>query len=257
MHASDTGFLQRHCGAEIAARLAATNRDFARVLVVDTLPDAIAGEITPALAGSSLETLSPEQLELDDLHLAVGQLDLIVAGPGIQRRNDLPGTLIQFRRALVADGLLMAAIPAEGTLEELRQCLLAAEDELAGGAAMRIDPFIEIRQAGALLQRAGFALPVADLEPLTLRYADTAALLADLRAHGATNGMQSRLQALPKNCVATLEKLYRNRFSGADGRIDVSVNIVYLTGWVPHESQQKALKPGSAEARLSDFLPPR
>ncbi len=249
-------FLIERAAAEIGDRLAVTNRRFIRALDVFTPSPLLAARIGETLPDIAIDRLAGEDRS-DDLGLPQGRYDLVFSGFGLHWCNDLPGALAQIRRALKPDGLFMAALPGEGALSELRSAMIAAETGLTGGAAMRIDPVIEVRQAGALLQRAGFALPVCDLERLTLRYADASALIADLRAMGATSALAGTLPRLPKATPDRLAAEYRKAFAQEDGRIPASFNIVYLTGWSPHESQQQPLKPGSARHRLSDFLTPQ
>ena len=173
----------------------------------------------------------------------------------LQFVNDLPGTLVQIRRALKPDGLLLAALAGGDTLTELRQCFAAAEIETQGGISPRVIPFLDVRAAGALLQRAGFALPVADVDRLTVRYPSVIALMHDLRAMGATNPLVERSRRLLTR--ATLERvvqIYGDRFSDPDKRIRATFEIVWLSGWAPHPRQQKPLAPGSAGQRLADAL---
>jgi SAM-dependent methyltransferase len=182
-------------------------------------------------------------------------LDLVVSGLALQFVNDLPGTLIQIRRALKPDGLLLAAMIGGDSLNELRESFAAAESEIEGGISPRVSPFADIRDLGSLLQRAGFALPVIDSDRLTVRYDNPLALMRDLRAMGATNILTERRRTPLKR--ATLQRvleIYGQRFADVDGRIRATFEIVWLTGWAPHESQQKPLKPGSATRRLADAL---
>lgn len=187
-------------------------------------------------------------LEPESIHLAVSLLAL-------QEVNDLPGMLIQIRRALLPDGLLLAALMGGGTLTELRDSLLQAETELSGGATPRIAPFVDVRDAGALLQRAGFALPVADTEQLTARYDSMFHLMADLRAMGATSSLTERSRRPATRALfARAAQIYAERFADSDGRIRATFSIVWLSGWAPHASQQKPLEPGSAQISLSKIL---
>jgi hypothetical protein len=177
----------------------------------------------------------------------------VVSAFGLHWCNDLPGMLARIRHALKPDGLFMAVMPGDGTLDELRKALLTAETALCGGAAMRVDPFIEVRQAGQLLQRAGFALPVADLETLALSYPEISGIFRDIRAMGAGNALSGPVKALPRAIKGAVQEAYPK--SGE--RLVATVNLVYLTAWSPHESQQKPLRPGSAALRLSDALKPQ
>jgi SAM-dependent methyltransferase len=189
------------------------------------------------------------------LPLKSESLDLAVSLLSLHEVNDLPGMLIQIRRALRPDGLFIAALAGAGTLEELRESLLAAEIELTGGATPRVAPFVDVRDAGGLLQRAGFTLPVADIEKVTVRYGSMFELCADLRAMGATNALAERSRKPASRALfARAAQIYAERFSGPDGRIRANFSIVWLSGWAPHDSQQKPLKPGSAQVSLKNIL---
>lgn len=189
------------------------------------------------------------------LPFAEGSLDLVVSALALQWTEDLPGTLIQIRRALKPDGLFLAAVAGGDTLVELREAFATAEAETVGGISPRVIPFGGISDFGSLLQRAGFALPVIDSERVTVRYTSLSGLFRDLRAAGATNPMLARSrQPLRRATLARLDEVYRERFSDPDGKLRATVEIVWLSGWTPHESQQKPLRPGSAKARLADAL---
>ena len=184
-----------------------------------------------------------------------GSLDLVVSALALQFVNDLPGTLIQIRRALKPDGLFLAALLGGDTLTELRAAFAAAEAEVEGGISPRVAPFADLRELGALLQRAGFALPVTDVDRLTVRYASPLALMHDLRRMGATNALvERRRRPLKRATLARMAEIYGERFADADGRIRATFEIVWLSGWAPHASQQQPLKPGSARTRLADAL---
>ena len=253
----DAGFLVVRVAGEMADRLAATNRDFTDAVDVLTPTSALAEAVREARPGLHLTRLPVGRSDHDDLGLDQGSLDLAVSAFGLHWSNDIPGALAQIRRALRPDGLFMATLPGQGTLGELRSCLIEVESELTSGAATRVDPFVDIRQAGALLQRAGFALPVVDSEELTVRYGSVAALVGDLRAMGATSARAGRIVPLPRAALSRLERAYAARFSDPDGRLRATFNLVHLTGWAPHESQQKPLRPGSAQLSLADFLKKR
>jgi hypothetical protein len=169
--------------------------------------------------------------------------------------NDLVGALIQIRLALRPDGLFLGALLGGATLTELRGCLLAAESELRGGAGPRVSPFLDAHDAAGLLQRAGFALPVADVDTLTVRYGHPLSLMADLRAMGETNVLVERPRApLTRAILGRAAELYLERFAGPDGRIVATFEIITLTGWATHPEQQQPLRPGSAKMRLADAL---
>jgi SAM-dependent methyltransferase len=181
--------------------------------------------------------------------------DLVTSLLALQIVDDLPGALVQLRRTLRPDGLLIGCVLGGETLKELRQVLTDAEIECEGGVSPRVAPFVDVRDMGGLLQRAGFALPVTDSDALTVRYKDLFALIADLRAMGATNPLLARRrQPMDRATLMRAAQLYQERFSDPDGRIRASFELVWFSGWVPHESQQKPLKPGSAQMRLADAL---
>jgi SAM-dependent methyltransferase len=184
-----------------------------------------------------------------------GSLDLVVSALALQFVNDLPGTLIQVRRALKADGLFVAALVGGETLTELRQAFAAAESEIEGGASPRVAPFADVRDLGALLQRAGFALPVTDVDRVCVRYDSTLALMHDLRRMAATNALvERRRMPLRRATLIRMAEIYGARFADPDGRLRATFDIVWLSGWAPHPSQQQPLRPGSAKARLADAL---
>ncbi len=191
----------------------------------------------------------------DDIPLEPESIDLAVSLMSLHEANDLPGALIQIRRALRPDGLFLGAMAGGGTLAELRESLLAAETELSGGASPRVAPFTDVRDAGALLQRAGFGLPVADVEALTVRYDSMFGLMRDLRAMGATNVLvdRSRRPATRRLFMRAAE-IYAERFSDPDGRVRATFATVWMSGWAPHHSQQKPLEPGSAKVSLTAVL---
>jgi NADH dehydrogenase [ubiquinone] 1 alpha subcomplex assembly factor 5 len=189
------------------------------------------------------------------LPFASGGFDLILAAAGLHWVNDLPGALVQLRQALVADGFFLAALPGGDSLFELRRALMEAETALQGGVSPRISPMVGVRDAGSLLQRAGFALPVVDTDRLTVSYPDPMRLLADLRGAGETNSVRARRRT-PATRALLMEacRLYREHFEEEDGRVPATVEIIYMTGWSPDQSQPKALRPGSAATRLADAL---
>ena len=181
--------------------------------------------------------------------------DLIASGLALHLVNDLPGVLVQCRRALKPDGLFLAAILGGATLFELRDCLLQAEDEIEGGASPRVAPFADVRTLGGLLQRAGLALPVTDTDLVTVTYKDMFALLRDLRGMGATNMLTGRRRRpLRRQTLFRAAELYGEKYTGDNGRLVASFEIITMTAWAPHESQQKPLRPGSAQMRLADAL---
>ena len=184
-----------------------------------------------------------------------GTLDLVVSALVLQFVNDLPGTLVQIRRALRPDGLFLAALIGGETLTELRQSFAAAESEVEGGASPHVAPFADLRELGALLQRAGFTLPVTDVDRLTVRYDSVFGLMRDLRRMGATNMLHARRRTpLRRATLMRMAEIYAERFSDNDGRVRATFEIIWLSGWAPHPSQQQPLKPGTARTRLADAL---
>lgn len=189
------------------------------------------------------------------LPFADASLDLVVSGLALHLVNDLPGVHVQIKRALKPDGLLLAALLGGETLRELRQSWLAAEAELTGGASPRVAPFADVRDLGALLQRAGFALPVVDSEVVTVTYASPLALMQEIRAMGASNMLLARRRRpVTRRLVMRAAEIYAERFGIAGGRVRATFEILTLTAWAPDESQQRPLRPGSAQARLADAL---
>ena len=189
------------------------------------------------------------------LPFADASLDLVVSGLSLQLVNDLPGALVQIRRALKPDGLLLASLLGGATLNELREAWLAAEAEISGGASPRVAPFADVRDMGALLQRAGFALPVVDSETVTVTYADPLALMQELKAMGASNMLIARRRTpVTRGLLLRAAEIYAERFAGADGRVPATFEILTLTAWAPDDSQPKPLRPGSAKTRLADAL---
>jgi len=241
-------FLEDAAIEGLADRLGAVTRRFERGL---WLGDAV----PPALAGFARDWDVARFGPGEELRYPPGQYNLAVSLFSLQAINDLPGALVQLRRALKPDGLFLAALLGGGTLSELRDAFAHGESATRGGISPRVSPFVDVRDAGALLQRAGFALPVADVERLVARYGDFVSLVRDLRAHGFTNVLAQRSRMpLRRDTLATMLSAYGARHGDADGRLRASFDTLYLTGWAPHECQQQPLKPGSARARLADAL---
>jgi SAM-dependent methyltransferase len=242
-------FLLDRVAEDMAERLQAVLRVFQHAADIGTPGDQVRG----ALA-SHVAELSPIDLPVDEseaLGLLPESLDLAVSALAFQFVNDLPGVLAQIRRALKPDGLLLAATIGGETLTELRQAFAAAESELEGGMSPRVAPFADLRDAGALLQRAGFAVPVTDVDRVVVRYGDAFALMHDLRRMGAANILAERRRTpLRRATLLRMAQIYHERFTDPDGRIRATFDIVWLSGWAPHESQQKPLQPGSAKASL-------
>lgn len=204
--------------------------------------------------GTLAERAAPGQAALG---LEPGSQDLIVSILGLHWANDLPGALTQIRRALKPDGLFLGALFGAGTLAELRQALTEAELAVRGGAQARVSPFADAYDAAGLLQRAGFALPVADGDTVTVRYGSVPALVRDLRGMGETSSLAGPIRPLTPAIMGALAETYQDRFAEADGRLPVRFEIIHLAGWAPHESQQKPLPRGSATHSLAAALSPR
>jgi SAM-dependent methyltransferase len=260
--AAPADFLVRHVAADIADRLTTILRPFERVVEIGSLSTALRDAL-PIGPGGRYLRIGPDAgrpdivAEEDALPLAPERADLVVSALSLQAVNDLPGALVQIRRSLRPDGLFLGALLGGDTLTELRQAFTQAEAEIEGGASPRVSPFGDVRDLGALLQRAGFALPVADSEVLRVRYRDAFALMADLRAMGATNVLAARRRTpTRRTTMLRMAAIYGERFGDPDGRIRATFEIVHLSGWAPHASQQRPLKPGSAKMRLSDALKP-
>lgn len=213
--------------------------------------------ITTDLSARMLTGAPGPRLVMDEeaLCFAPQSLSLITSIFGLHAVNDLPGTLIQAQRALVPDGLFLAALPGGDSLNELRTALGEAELEIDGGISPRVSPMVDLRDAGSLLQRAGFALPVTDVDRITIDYTDPLKLIQDLRAMGEANILNARRKApMKKATLMRALEIYVDRYGDAEGRIPATFEIIFLTGWAPHESQQKPLRPGSAKMRLADAL---
>jgi len=192
----------------------------------------------------------------EQLDLQPQQADLIVSLLSLHMTNDTPGTLIQIKNALKPDGLFLAVMGGHGTLGELRESLLQAECEIYGGVNPRVLPFADVRDAGALLQRAGFAMPVTDIENVVVRYDTVFALMADLRAMGMQNALVNRSRKpVSRRFFMRVAEIYGQRFSDPDGRIRATFSFIWLSGWAPHKDQQQPLKPGTAKISLARALP--
>jgi len=257
-------FLLDRTASELGERLSAVLRQFDVAVDLGTPTDAVrqalaasgkVGTIVAANVHSADQSFLRVATDEEALPFADASLDLVVSALVLQFVNDLPGTLIQIRRALKPDGLLLAALVGGESLSELRDAIATAEIEIEGGVSPHVAPFADVRELGTLLQRAGFALPVIDSERLVVRYDSIFALIRDLRHMGATNVLnERRRKPLNRATVQRMDEIYRDRFADEDGRLRASFEIVWLSGWAPHEGQQKPLKPGSAGRRLSDAL---
>ncbi len=260
-------FLIDHIAGDLADRVAVVLRRFELALDLGTPSEAVRAALARLGSVGTIVAAAPQAdiaarragpvvvADEEALPFADGTLDLVVSALALQLVNDLPGTLVQIRRALKPDGLFLAALLGGETLNELRQSFAAAESEVEGGVSPRVAPFADLRDLGALLQRAGFALPVADADRLIVRYDSAFALMHDLRRMGATNALIDRRRApLRRATLMRMAEIYAQRFADADGRVRATFEIVWLSGWAPHPGQQQPLKPGTAKARLADAL---
>lgn len=257
-------FLLDLAAEEIADRLSVVERTFDKGVELFGVTGATGaaclatgkvGEVTRIELAGTVSAGNMATSGLEAIDLPARSANLILSPLNLHVTNDTPGTLVQINRALVPDGLFLAAIPGAGTLQELRDVLLATEAEMTGGASPRVIPFADVRDIGDLLQRAGFALPVVDMENYTVRYDTLFDLMKDLRAMGMANPLLGRSRKpLNRAFFIRAAQLYAERYSDPDGRIRATFSILYVSAWSPHESQRKALKPGSARLRLADAL---
>lgn len=258
---------------EIAERLADRLSDVARTFPLALDLGARDGILARTLKGrGGIETLIQSDAALinvlraarDGLALVVDEellpfapqsFDAVLSNLALHWTNDLPGALAQIRNSLKPDGLFLASLFGAGTLSELRTCLMEAEIAETGGVSPRVSPFADLRDAAGLLQRAGFALPVADLDTVTVTYGDFFALLHDLRGMGEANALINRLKRPTRRAVfARAAAIYQDRFADPEGRLRATFQILFLTGWAPHASQQQPARRGSGKASLKDVL---
>ena len=270
MSVAGADFLFEIAANTISERLSAINRHFDHAIDLFSRTEHMFQLLQEVTNVDNVETLcclqktnrdQPETDQIIQMQCGIKKLplkdaskNLVTSVFGLHRSNDLPGLLFQIRQALAPDGLFMAALPGDRTLNELRECLIEAESRLTGNASTRVDPFGEVRQYGNLLQRAGFALPVTDSEIFTARYDSLNALVRDLRSMGATSALAAPKAPTPRRLFDLCEEIYFERYGDPDKRIRATFEIVQLSGWVPHESQQKPLRPGSAKKPLKDVL---
>ena len=257
----EADFLHVRAADNAVASLEVILRDFDEVVDLSAQPEPFAALLADSVAagrvgpvrvvGDMASRAAPGAGPLD---VADQSADLAVSLMSLHWANDLPGALSQIRRALKPDGLFLGTLLGAGTLKELRGVLTEAEMEHRDGAQARVSPFADGFDGAALLQRAGFALPVTDVDRVVVRYPDLFALIRDLRAMGETNVLAGVTRPLTRTIAARAAQLYAERHGEADGRIPATFEIVHLAGWAPHESQQKPLKRGSAKMRLADAL---
>jgi SAM-dependent methyltransferase len=246
-------FLLDRAAEDMAERLHVVWREFKNAADVGTPGDQVRNILHQRV--DQLTRIELPDLESEPLPLQRDSLDLVVSALAFQFVNDLPGVLAQIRRALRPDGLLLAAMIGGETLTELRQSFAAAEAECEGGVSPRVAPFADLRDVGALLQRAGFALPVTDVDRVVVRYTDAFALMQDLRRMGATNILRERRRTPTRRAtMLRMAQIYGERFADPDGRIRATFDVIWLSGWAPHQSQQQPLRPGSAKASLAEAV---
>jgi SAM-dependent methyltransferase len=249
-------FLLDRVAEDMAERLHAVLREFKNAADVGTPGDQLRNALHEHV--DQLVRIDLPDLESKPLPLQPQSLDLVVSALAFQFVNDLPGILAQIRRALKPDGLLLAAMIGGDTLTELRQSFAAAEAECEGGVSPRVAPFADLRDVGALLQRAGFALPVTDVDRIVVRYANAFALMQDLRRMGASNILLERRRTPTRRAtMLRMAQIYGERFADPDGRIRATFDVIWLSGWAPHDSQQQPLRPGSAKASLAEAVKKR
>lgn len=261
----DAAFLMDRAADDLSERLATVERRFDKAAAIfcttSAAADALAAsgkvgdvvriEADPVFLGGEAGTIAADE----KLPLEPESIDLAISLMALQETNDIPGALIQIRRALRPDGLFLAAFAGAGTLAELRESLLAAETEIYGGASPRVIPFADVRDAGSLLQRAGFALPVTDIETVTVRYDTMFGLIRDLRGMAATNALAARSRRPgTRRLFRRAAEIYAERFADADGRVRATFSFIWMSGWAPDASQQKPQRPGSARMSLAETL---
>ncbi|CAN5365189.1 methyltransferase domain-containing protein [soil metagenome] len=256
---ADADFLHARAADSAVESLEAILRDFPVVVDVSARPAPFRAALAASDADRRVGTPMSKSEDAASpgarpLTMADGSTDLIVSLMTLHWANDLPGALTQIRRALRPDGLFLGTLLGAGTLKELRQVLTEAELAVRGGAQARVSPFADGYDGAALLQRAGFALPVSDVDRVVVRYPDLFALVRDLRAMGETNQLAGAIRPLTRDIMMRAAALYAERYAEADGRIPATFEIVNLAGWAPHDSQQKPLPRGSAKTRLADAL---
>ena len=264
-HPQIPDFLYQAALSEITERLSLTLRNFDRAVALGAGAVPLArvlaqsGKFGRVISADRilLGRAGPVEIVFDEeaLPFAPASLDAVIAAPGLEFTNDLPGALVQVGRALKPDGLFLAVLFGGDTLRELRQAWFQAETEIEGGVSPRVAPFADVRQLGGLLQRASLALPVADVDRLTVRYPSGLAVMAELKAMGLANALVARRRRpVTRTLLARAAAIYEENFSDPDGRVRATFELVTLTAWAPAETQPKPLKPGSAKARLAEAL---
>ncbi len=263
---ASAGFLVEEVIERLLDRLGDIRRDFKRVLVLGAPLGLVETALTGRFGVEQLVAADPQLAMLaghgprvvadpEALPFAADRFDLVLSPMVLHWANDLPGALVQLRSCLAPDGLLMLAMPGGETLAELRSCLTRAELECEGGASPRVSPFADVRDAGSLLQRAGFALPVVDVDRITVDYPDPLRLLRDLGRMGELNALlQRRPGPLSRPTLARACQIYGEQFADASGRVPATFDILFMAGWKPHPSQQQPARRGSGSIRLAEAL---
>lgn len=269
LRAADYDFLLRDVADRLMDRMDVIRRPFARVLDMGSYHGVLAQKIcaragtetvfacdlSPRMAAAVPAPVMAAAADEEYLPFAAQSFDAVVSNLSLHWVNDLPGALLQLRRALRPDGLFMAAVLGGESLRELRDCLMTAEVNVTGGASPRVSPFIDLRDMGALLQRGGFALPVVDSDMITVDYSHPIKLMQDLRGMGASNAVFQRLKVpTQRRVIMEAARIYQEKYGDENGRVPATFQVIYAIGWSPHESQQQPLKPGSAVVRLADML---
>ena len=255
----EADFLHVRAALGATDSLEAILRDFPVAVDLSARPEAFADLLAESPAAAKVGPITVLNTNAADpgahpLDIEDASADLIVSLMTLHWANDLPGALTQIRRALKPDGLFLGTLLGAATLKELRAVLTEAELAERGGAQARVSPFADGYDGAALLQRAGFALPVSDVDRVTVRYPDLFALIRDLRAMGETNQLAGVIRPLTRGILMRAAALYVEKFGDADGRIPATFEIVNRAGWAPHESQQKPLPRGSAKVRMADVF---
>lgn len=252
-------FLYAEVAERLAERLDIIKKEFSLVVSLGGAP----GVPLPKRAGTQhvirMDTsfnMAPSVVADEEfLPFRAGSIDAVVSNLGLHWVNDLPGALLQIRQALKPDGLFLGALLGNESLKELRQCLMEAELAVTGGASPRVSPFADAHDIGALMQRAGFALPVVDSDKITVQYSSPLKLMQDLRGMGASNATHNRLRKpTRRSVIMKAVQLYHEKFADKDGTVPATFHVIYVIGWAPHESQQKPLQPGSAKNKLAEAL---
>lgn len=256
---ADHDFLYREVATRLRERLGDIKRNFSSALDLGapgagpTVEFLVQSDLSQAMVARA--TGPSVVMDAEFLPFAAQSLDLVTSVLALHWVNDLPGALVQIRRSLRPDGLFLAAMFGGETLIELRHALSQAESDVEGGVSPRLSPTVDLQDMGALLQRAGFALPVVDVDSITVSYGDAFALMHDLRGMGETNALVQRRKSFTRRAtLMAAAEIYKQRFADAHGRLQATFQIIWLTGWAPHSSQQQPLRPGSAKSRLADAL---